>query len=163
MSILLLLIVPSTDSPLVFLGITYLVPLAVGLLLVRAPAIVHAGGGRYGRAVSQGILAELITFSIGYAVIFPLTFVINTFALTTVPSLVSPYFWWMLSVITTAGLLGQIPLQGFLRSRGFTVWLGRGAGESALTLPTWQQAWWILALALLTMVGILAWTLTTFA
>jgi hypothetical protein len=154
-------------DPLATLGSTLLIPLAVGLLLIRAPLLRRGGIRPFRRAVVRGVVAELITLSIGVAVLFSLTLYVDNRFLSTIPHPTSPYFWAMMSFMTVGGLFALIPLNSVLNRRGFDIWpvaatIQDGAESVGLRLPTLRDSWWMLLVTLVIMVAVIGLAASTF-
>jgi len=142
----------NDPNPLATLGSILLIPLAVGLLFIRAP-LLHRGGIRpFRKAVSRGVVAELITLCVGVAVLFSITLYVDNRLLSTIPTPTSPYFWAMMSFMTLMGLLALLPLNSVMYRRGFSIWPAvgtvQGAQSAVLRWPTVRDSWWMLLIAL---------------
>lgn len=159
--ITLLLSAGDNPHPLITLGTAYFVPLLVGLLLVRIPSLSSHVEGGLGKFARHGLLSEIITFNVGFAVLFPLTMLVQDQFLSIIPSPTNPYFGTMISLFALVGLLALYPLHYGLSRRGYTVWPGgeMERGDGSLTLPAFRDSWWILLITLGVMVGALAWTI----
>lgn len=136
----------DAGGPVVLL-LMIVLPIVIGLLAVRAPLLVRWGIVPYRRAVRRGAVAELISWSVALAVLFPLSLVVDEALLSTIPAATSPYFGTMISLMAAAGFLALIPLQALLRRRGFTIWRGlRPTGvATAVQHPTVRDSWWLLS------------------
>ncbi|MFW2339582.1 MAG: DUF4396 domain-containing protein, partial [Acidimicrobiia bacterium] len=155
-STLILLQQTDESGPLGVLAAVLVVPLAVGLLAVRAPMLLRAGVRGYGAAVRRGLLAELTTMLAGVAVLLSVTVYFDSRWFSTLPAPTSPFFWAMLSLAALVGIAVQWPLHHLIQRRGFTVWPGVNDGVS-VRLPTLRDSWWMLLGA----VGFLAATIAT--
>ena len=164
-AVIALLAVAGEPNPPLILGSTVLLPVLVGLFMIRAPVLRRAGIGSYANGLRRGILAEVITWGFGFAVFFPLTFFLDDRWLSTIPSPSSPFFGAMMSVLALAGLAVLFVLHTVMRRMGFTVGPGSVmvAGESGetLRLPRLRDSWWLLLIALVILVGSLAFTVST--
>jgi hypothetical protein len=116
-AIAILMGLPGEPHPLLLLGLFYLTPLVVGLLLVRGPSLVKAGRAGFGRALRRGVAAEIATVNLGFAVLFPLTMMVQQRVLSTIPHPTSPLFWGMLVPIALAGWLALVPLHYWMARR----------------------------------------------
>ncbi len=150
--VLTVLVTSQRDfHPLMVLGAFYLAPLLLGLLLIRAPLRLAAGTG-YGKAVFQGLLTEILTLNLSFAVCLPLIMTLQERVFTTVPGPTSPFFWGMIWFVALAGALVLLPLHLWMSRRGYSRVPARAtAGESGGQWPTLRNAWG----ALLTTLGIL--------
>lgn len=138
----------ATDANAPILIAMYLAVAAVGLLAVRGPLLSHGGIEDYGTALRRGFVAESITVNLGVGVLLGLTLWVDNRALSHIPFPTSPYFWGMMAVLATVGLLVLWPLQYWMLRRGFSVWPPSETGAT-IRLPSWRDSWWM--------------TLTTFA
>jgi CubicO group peptidase (beta-lactamase class C family) len=128
---------PSEPHPLLILGLCYLVPLLLGLLLIRAPSLARLGGLGFGRAISRGLLAEIITLNLGFAALFPLTMFVDQYLFSSMPHPTSPFFWGMMSAVSLVGLLVLFPLQYWMARRNMS---GVSVGV-AVRIPTLRNSW----------------------
>lgn len=164
-AVIALLAVAGEPSPPLILGSTVLLPVLVGLFMIRAPVLRRAGIGSYADGLRRGILTEMVTWGFGFAVFFPLTFFLDDRWLSTIPSPSSPFFGAMMSVLALAGLAVLLVLHTVMRRLGFTVGSGSvlEAGEpgETLRLPRLRDSWWLLLIALLVLAGSLAFTVST--
>ncbi len=160
-ALLVILRIGGEPNPVIILGATVALPMAVGLLAIRAPLLRRGGAGGYGRAVRRGAVAEVVAWGVGFAVFFPLTFWFDTHWLSTVPPPSSPFFGAMLAMIglVAVGALA-LPAAGF-RRRGFAVWPEPGDGAS-LRLPTMRDSWWMVVGAVALLAAALAVTVAAF-
>ena len=102
----------AEPNPIAIIGATVVLPVLVGLFAIRARVIGRASAASYGQGVRRGALAEFVTWSVGFAVFFPLTFAADEFLFSTVPSPSSPFFGVLISGIAIVAL---IVLTGFHR------------------------------------------------
>jgi hypothetical protein len=164
-AVIALLAVAGEPNPPLILGSTVLLPVLVGLFMIRAPALRRAGIGSYANGLRRGFLAEMITWGLGFAVYFPLTFFLDDRWLSTIPSPSSPFFGAMMSVLALAGLVVLFVLHTVMHRLGFTVGSASVmvAGEPGenLRLPRVRDSWWLLLIALVIMAGSLALTVST--
>lgn len=155
-AVFILLGLGNDASPVAILGSTLLIPLMVGLLLNRVPTLMKAGIRPYRRAISRGLVGELITVSLVFAVFFPLTLYFDNRLLSMIPYPTSPYFGAMMSILALGGLVVLLPLEYVMARRGWIVGSATPVESSrmsptAVTTPTIRNAWWLL----LTTVGIM--------
>ncbi|MDH3398164.1 MAG: serine hydrolase, partial [Acidimicrobiia bacterium] len=166
LAVLLLQNLGDDPNPLATLGSTLLIPLAVGLLLIRAPLLRRGGIRPFRKAISRGVVAELITLSIGVAALFSLTLYVDNRFLSTIPDATSPYFWAMMSFMTLVGLVALLPLNSLLARRGFSIWPAAATVQSTesavLRLPTLRDSWWMLLVALGIMIAVIGLAASTF-
>ncbi|MDH5373860.1 MAG: serine hydrolase, partial [Acidimicrobiia bacterium] len=157
LAIVLLIRLGDDSSPLATLGATLLIPLAVGLLLIRAPLLRRAGIRSYATAARRGLVAEIITLLVIVGVMFLGSFYVENRWLSNLPFPTSPFFGAMMSVLTLAGLAVLMPLHRILQRRGFAVWPADTGGADAVVvaLPTLRDSWWMLLGAFGFMVGLL--------
>ena len=155
-SVALLFRAGDEPNPLVTLSALAAVPIAAGLLLYRAPLLQRAGV-RFGQALRRGLVAEVITWSLGLGVFFSVSLYIDNRWLSIVPAPTSPYYGALASLAALVGLIVLLVLHWFLRRRSFTVWAARPddqqPGSAALRLPTLRTAWRILLTTLALMVA----------
>lgn len=152
-------------NPLVVLGATVLLPALVGLLVVRAPLLRRSGVGSYPAGVRRGVVAEVITWGLAFAVLFPMTFYIDDRWLSTIPSPSNPYFGAMMSLLAAGGLVVLVPLYLLMRRMGFTVWPTAavdGVPDGGLSVPRWRNARWLVLASGLALVGALVATIAVF-
>lgn len=150
---------PTDPHPLLILVAGYLAPLLVALALIQVPQVMGRGTTPTSR-FSRVFLLELIKINVGFAVLFPLTMVVQESFLSTLPSPTSPYFGAMMSLLATVGLLALFPLHYWMSRRGFAVWpVDKWASvEGAISFPAWRDSWWMWLATLGIMIVALAWT-----
>ncbi len=155
----LLMSVGGEPHPALTLGATVALPIIVGLVAVRAPLFNRWGGG-YALGLRRGLVAEVITWGIGFALFFTLTFVIDARWLSTIPTLSSPYFGAMMSMLALTALVVFVPVHRLFARSGFDIWPAaatvQGEPPPTLRLPTLRTAWWMLVAAVLVMAASLA-------
>lgn len=153
-SVTLLFRAGDEPNPVVTLAALTVVPIATGLLLFRAPFL-RRRGVPFGQAVRRGLLAEVITWSLGLGVFFSVSLYVDNRWFSTVPTPTSPYYGALASVAALVGLIVLLVLHWFLRRRNFTIWAAadKQSGSVALRLPTLRTAWWILLTTLSLMVA----------
>ena len=79
-------------------------PFSVAELLARIKAVLR----RASPDKTEETLAEFVTWSVGFAVFFPLTFLANARVLSTIPAPSSPFFGALLSVIAIVIIIGIV-------------------------------------------------------
>jgi hypothetical protein len=166
--VIALLIRLSTSGdlhPLIILGLGYFTPPLVGLLFLRGPFLRRQGLGGYGAAVRGGLLTEIITANLGFAVLFPLITLVNEKWLMRLPYPTNPYFWPMITVIVITGLAVLFPVHYWMGRRGFSIWPSAAVGEatadaSAVAVPTLRDSWLVLLVTLAVMIGMLGLTIS---
>jgi len=161
-AIVLMYNIAGEPHPLVLLGVTYLIPFAVGLLFIRGPFLRRYGLERYSKALSRGVVAEVLTLNLGYAFFFPLTMLMDSRVLSIVPHPTSPYFWPMMGLITSVGLVALFPLHYWMGRRGYVIWpVGDIAeGPVEISLPTLRNSWGMVVITLGIVVGALGMTVS---
>jgi drug/metabolite transporter (DMT)-like permease len=88
------------------------------------------------------LLVEVITFNLGFATMFSLTWLVSSRMLTTIPQPTSPLFWAMLSLIAVACLVVLFPLHYWLIGRGYSVPSDRKFDPvKNLNFPTLRSTW----------------------
>lgn len=140
-TILMLRSATDATSPLVVLGSILLVPVAVHLVLVRAPTMRRGAGMSFGRAIRSVLVVEWITAPVAIGAMFLMTMFFQERLLTTIPPVSSPFFWGMVSAALLSSVVLLVPLHRIMIGRGFTVWPG---GEDAVRLPKVRDAWSLL-------------------
>ncbi|MFX0145634.1 MAG: DUF4396 domain-containing protein [Candidatus Hodarchaeota archaeon] len=141
-------------SPVVSFIIIYLIPLLIGWLIFRTPAMASALQTRYWDVIQRALLAEVIS----------LNFVLSG----AIPTLLIPSNWYpdffgpaspptylLLSLAVTAGALISYPYQIWMINRGYHVWSIRTTIDRSLTqedglimTPTISNAWVVLVLSI---------------
>jgi CubicO group peptidase (beta-lactamase class C family) len=160
----LLMSLGTEPHPLAILGTTYMIPFLVGLCLVRIPLQAHHPGERFKRELKRSILAEVITFNLGFAILFSLTWLFSSQVLTAIPRATSPFFWVMLSLIAVVGVVLLLPLQYWMIRRGCRAPSDQASNTAKLTLlPTLRASWAALLATLLIMIAALAATVSMVA
>ena len=154
--------------PLIILGVSYLTPFLFGLLLIRGPLLLHQGSRGYGRALSQGLLTEIITLNLGFAVLFPLTMFVSQRVFSAMPYPTSPFFWGMMWFIAAVGLLVLFPLYYWMAQRGYQIWFedtaaGQGIRGRELAVPTLRDSWGALLVTFGLMIAMIALTISQLA
>ncbi len=163
-AIALLMEMGDNPHPLMTLGLTYLVPLFVGLFFVRIPLLGRQVAYSTWRMITRSLLVEVITWNLGYAVFFPMTMLFDNRFLTTVPHPTSPFFWGMVSVIAIIGVPILVPLQYWMVRRGVSLPSGLRTGEmDYAVIPRLRATWPALFTTIVIMVAALAITIGTLA
>jgi CubicO group peptidase (beta-lactamase class C family) len=159
LAIYLFVYVIGSPGPAVILAISYGLPLAIGLLLMRAPLLASRQGGHYGLAVYHGALAEVISWNLAFAGMFPTAvFLLDRWFPQTV-EMGSPMFLITIALMAMAGLVMVYLYDVWAARRGFAGWPGRwtaeatAAGSHTVTVPTMGQAWWVLLLSIALLVA----------
>jgi CubicO group peptidase (beta-lactamase class C family) len=117
LAISILMGLPGEPHPLLLLGLFYLTPLVLGLLVVRGPSLARAGRAGFGSALRRVVAAEIATVNLGFAVLFPLTMMVQQRVLSTIPHPTSPFFWGMMAPMAMAGWLVLFPLHSWMARR----------------------------------------------
>lgn len=148
----------AEPNPLVVVVVTILVPVLVSLLAIRAHVIERAEHRGYRSAVRRGALAEFVTWSVGFAVFFPLTFFADAYVLSTVPAPSSPFFGALLSVIALVAVLVLSGFDAIFDRLGYRLWPRHGASVTGagLRLPTLGDSKLMAVGAVVLFVGVLA-------
>jgi CubicO group peptidase (beta-lactamase class C family) len=134
-----IMITLAEPNPLVIIAVTMILPIVVSLLAIRAHVIERATGGGMRSAVRRGALAEFVTWSVGFAVFFPLTFLANAHVLSTIPAPSSPFFGALLSVIAFVAVLVLTGFDSVIGRLGYRLWPGApspSGSAAGLRLPT---------------------------
>jgi CubicO group peptidase (beta-lactamase class C family) len=150
----------NEPGPAAILGATLLLPFLFGLLAIRVPLLRRSGPGTFGAVARRGVVAEVITLGIAFAVFFPLVMYFDNRLYSVFPYPTSPYFWGMMAGVTLAGVAVLVGLHVVLQRRGFDVW--PAARGTALELPTLRNSWWMMAGSLAIAVGALALAVNAF-
>ncbi len=143
----------GNPHPLLILSVSYLVPLLVGFLCSWAPTLVDRklSGGH--QVIAGRFLAEIITFNLAFAVLFPLTVILSERVFSVLPPPGSPYFWAMLSTISTVEVAALFLLHYWMIRRGHHVEI---EGDSPRRWPSLRNAWGYLVVTLGVMIASLA-------
>jgi hypothetical protein len=150
----------QNPHPIAILGITYLTPLLVSTTFLRIPCIFSWGKDRPVRRLLCSFGIELISMNIAYAVMFPLTMLLNQ-VLTTIPGSLNPFYWAMLSLISVVNLLAQFPVNYWLVRRGiFALRFSNSSGRTQQDIPSIRNAWPALAVSVVIVVGALGLTIS---
>jgi hypothetical protein len=153
LAIFLLADVIGNPSPVVILAMSYGLPLAIGLLLMRAPLLASWQGGRYALALYRSVLAEIISCNLAFAGMLPTAiFLLDRWFPQTV-EIGSPMFWITITLMAMAGVVLVYLYDVWAAHRGFVGWPGRwpaaatAAGPYA-EVPTIRSAWGVLLLSI---------------
>jgi len=156
------LLISSGDSPhpLLTLGLSYFIPLLVGLVFVRLPlgSAGVPGGGK--RTIARSLLVEAFTLNLGFACFFPLTMLVTERLLTTMPDPSSPSFWAVISWVAVCGVIVLLPLNYWMSRRGHSLPSGLAddhTGEGSL--PTRGTSWLIFGITFVLAVAALVLTI----
>jgi uncharacterized membrane protein YdfJ with MMPL/SSD domain len=103
--------------------------------------------------------------NITFAIMFPLTMLLNNRVLTTIPGTFSPFYWAMLSFMTIINLVAQYPFNYCMSRRSALVWppitsLDQKEGGSPVTKNPWPV---LVVISLLLLVGSLFVTINQLA
>jgi hypothetical protein len=154
----------SDPHPLLILGVSYLTPLLVSLLLFRIPLQIQREKSRSRSVFSRSLLAEVITVNLVFAVFFLLTMLVSEKLLTTIPQISSPFFWVMISLIACVGVVVVFPLQSWMIRQGSRLQSSITTDEAEGTpLPTFRTSWPALLSTFVIMFAALAVTITLLA
>lgn len=137
----------DTANPVVTLGLMLGLPYVVGLFAFRFPFMVSQTSGRYSAALRMSLFPELISTlfvlaGMFPAVLFPLVIQSDTFGGANLPTF---------ALFSFGGIVGAIVAYAYNRwlvRREYSVWSGRTevlegetAGERAVKVPTFRDAW----------------------
>jgi CubicO group peptidase (beta-lactamase class C family)/uncharacterized membrane protein len=109
----------QNPPPIAILSTTYLIPLLMSWAFLRIPSVFSRRQDHLVKRLFSSFGAELIPMSVAYAVLFPLTMILDRW-LTTIPGSLNPFYWAMLSLISVINLLAQFPIQYWMLHRGRT-------------------------------------------
>ena len=159
-SIAALLAGGEEPNPLLTIGAVLLLPIAVGLLFVRVPAVRKESGYASGRALKAAVLPELMTAVLGVGALFAGTLFFDTHVLSTIPHPRSPFFWAMLSLGAVIGAVLLSLHYLLLTKRGMGPVPGLFAlGEQVPEEPRfarWRDSWWMLVVNIAVVVLLVA-------
>ena len=149
----------QNPHPAAILGVTYLTPLLVSWVILRIPCIFSWGKAQPVKRLLCSFGVGLISMNIAYAVLFPLTMILNQL-LTTIPGSFNPFYWAILSLISVINLLAQIPIHYWMIRRGIEPVRFRGSVDrDQPDIPTIKNAWPVLAISMIIVIGALAVTI----
>lgn len=131
LALTLLMQVGYSPHPLMILGASYFVPLLVVIVLVRIPLQYRGASENLWRKLTHGLLADITTNNLAYAVFFPLVMLFSERVLTTLPHPSSPFFWGMITWAALAALVTQIPLQRWLSQRGYALYSDQDQADAS--------------------------------
>jgi len=149
----------SSPHPLAILGLTYFLPLLVGLFFIRIP--LQQAKAKPWQTFTRSLLGTVITLNLGYGVFFPLTMLISDRLLTQIPYPNNPIFWAMISFIAVVGTIILTPLQYWMIQRGCCIPSGLVIHETGngTTLPRFRTTWPALLATFVMMVAALVITI----
>jgi hypothetical protein len=167
--VLLAILFPTVDTanPVVTLVLMLGLPYFIGLLAFRFPFMVSQTSGRYGAALRMSLFPELISTlfvlaGMFPAVLFPLVIQSDTFGGANLRTL---------ALFSFGGIVGAVVAYAYNRwlvRREYSVWSGRtevldegSAGERAVKVPTFKDAWGALLVGVILMVISLGVTLAS--
>ena len=154
----------GNPHPLLTLGMTYLFPLLAAVVLHHIPLV-----SRFRKEMTNfqwrgNLLPEFIANNVNFGVMFPLMMIINNRILTTIPDILTPYFWGMLSTLTLADFIAQFIIQSWLVHRGRPTWEGDYQREGDwVDISRLEKGWQVLAFSGFFLVASLIITITQFA
>jgi CubicO group peptidase (beta-lactamase class C family) len=164
-SVWLLISAGDEPNPLATLAALVVIPIAMGLLLVRIP-LLRSHDLAWGRTMRVGLLTEVITWSLALTAFLSVSLYVDNRWLSTIPHPTSPYYGALASLAALGALILLVALHWTLYRRGFTIWEGtsHGHGEAAATLqlPTMRNSWWLLLVTVAVMVGGIALSVSVF-
>lgn len=131
-------------NPLTTIGALVVLPIGFGLLVIRTPRLSRAGSTGFWRAARRGLFSEVTTAIVGVAALLSVTIYVDNRLASVVPYPTSPYFWAMLAVGSTVGLVAMLPVHYVMLLRGFTIWPEPGDGITSVRLPTLRNSWLML-------------------
>ncbi len=145
-------------GPLLTIATVFVLPVAVGLLLVRLPALRKESGLGFGEAIRAAVMPETMTAVLGVGALLAATVFFDSRLLSTIPHPRSPFFWGMLSVGSLLGLV-LLTLHYLLVQRRGSIsipYLSSAVPreQHEPLLPRWRDSWWIL-LGNVAVVGVL--------
>jgi hypothetical protein len=147
-SIAALLAGGEEPNPLLTIGAVVLLPIVVGLVVVRVPAVRRESGCAHGTALKIAVLPELMTAVLGVGALLAGTLVFDTRVLFTIPHPRSPFFWAMLSLGAVIGVVLLSFHYLLLMKRGLGPVPGLSAhgeqGPEEPRFPRWRDSWWML-------------------
>jgi CubicO group peptidase (beta-lactamase class C family) len=154
----------SDPHPLLILGVSYLIPLLMSLLLFRFPLQIQMEKSRARKVFSRILLAEVINVNLVYGVFFSLTMLASEKVLTTIPQISSPFFWDMLSFIACVGVAAVFPLQYWMVRQSYRLPSSTSTDiTEGAPLPTLRASWPALLSTFLIMFAALVVTITLLA
>lgn len=135
-------------GPRQLLGVTYAVPLLIGLLLFRAPLIAMHQKNSFWDALRRSMLPEFIALNFACVGFIPAAFLPVRLFFTEMPGIGDPLLWFTLMMGALAGFLALIPLNLWITHRGAAGGIRLlssgaepiGAAGDALTL---RNAWYL--------------------
>ncbi|MHC4558055.1 MAG: serine hydrolase domain-containing protein [Planctomycetota bacterium] len=134
----------------VIVAVSYVVPLAVGLMIFRAPFVVGQWGKKYLLAVRRTILTEVVSMNLVLAAIFPVFFFLRIRWFPGDLELTNPILWLIMSITCIASGFIVYPFNSWLCRRGFDAVLvqlvsdhGIADGKPVKT-PNLRNIWYVL-------------------
>ncbi len=155
----------AEPNPLVIIAVTMILPIVVTLLAIRAHVIERATGGEYRSAVRRGAVAEFVTWSVGFAVFFPLTFLADAHVLSTILAPSSPFFGALLSAIAVVAVIVLSGFDSVIERLGYRLWppsAPASGSATVLRLPTLGDSKLITLAAVVLFVVVLAVSIALF-
>ncbi len=152
----------SEPHPLAILGVTYLTPISVSLVVFRIPSLLIWGKGSFKKRLPEGLWAEVISMNITFAVMFPLTMVLDQL-FSTIPGSFNPFYWAMLSFLSLLNLIAQYPINAWMIQRGLKSWQPKKLPEKKNIHPDRKSAWPVLVTSLLILISSLVITISQLA
>lgn len=144
-SIALLIQAGEEPNPLTTLLALVVLPVVTGLLIIRAP-LLRRLGVPYGRVMRLGLVAEVITWSLGLVAFFSVSIYVDNRWFSTIPHPTSPHYGALAAPAALIGLVVLIVLHWLLHKRGFTIWAPTSPGhegeDATVRLPTLRDSWW---------------------
>jgi hypothetical protein len=155
-SVWLLIRAGDEPNPLATLAALAVIPIVMGLMLVRIPLLRRLGLPR-GRALRRGLLTEVMAWSLALTAFLSVSLYVDNRWLSTIPHPTSPYYGALASLAALGALILLVVLHWILDRRGFVVWAGNSreqrASAATIQLPTMRNSWWLLLVTLAVMIG----------
>jgi hypothetical protein len=152
----------SNPPPLVILGITYLIPMSFGFIFFQILILLSGSEGVFNERLLAGLGGAVISMNIAFAVMFPLTMVLNNL-FSTIPGSLNPFFWAMLSFLSLLNLIAQYPINAWMIQRGLKSWQPKKLPEQKNIPPDRKSAWPVLVTSLLILISSLVITISQLA
>ncbi|MDJ0924334.1 MAG: serine hydrolase domain-containing protein [Acidimicrobiia bacterium] len=135
-------------NPLLTIATVFVLPVVIGLFLVRLPALRKESGLGFGEAMRAAVMPEIMTAVLGVGALVAATVFFDNHLLSMIPHPRSPFFWGMLSVGALIGLVLLTLHYLLVQRRGsITIPSLTSALPQALhepQLPRWRDSWWVL-------------------
>jgi hypothetical protein len=153
----------DNPTPLVILGMTYLIPVIFGFITFQVLFLLSGSVAAARERLSAGLGSVVISMNFAFAVMFPLMMVFNQL-LSTIPATFSVFFWAILSFISMVNLVALYPVNAWMIRRGLKTWQTKKQIEQT-TLPTAakKRAWPVLITSIFILVVSLAITISQLA